>query len=292
MRVEKEADLRNYTTIKIGGKASFLCFPATYEEIFHAVRMAQDKGLPVFFLGRGSNTIFGDYKGVVIMTREFKEIKVRRKGNKVFVSAECGVPLSELVKLAVNMNLRGIYRLVGFPATVGGAVAMNAGAFGCETSQYIRSLLVMAWDGTIERLSAEELSFGYRSSPFPQMGIVLRADFEFATADFDVKKEYQLIKERRKRTQPINMPTSGSTFKNPPGTYAGQLLEKVGMKGYRVGDTALSDLHANFLVNLGRGKFTEVIKVLQEAKKRVYEEFGIELEEEVRIVESCGAYGR
>ncbi len=292
MHIEKEADLTNYTTIKIGGKASFLCFPSTYEEVYQAIRMAQDKDLPVFFLGRGSNTIFGDYKGVVIVTKELREMKVRQEGNKVYVSAECGVPLSQLIKLAVDMNLKGIYRLAGFPATVGGAVAMNAGAFGSETSQYLKSLLVMFWDGTIERLSAQELSFGYRSSPFPEMGIVLRADFEFDIADFDVKKEYQLIKERRKRTQPINMPTAGSTFKNPPGAYAGELLEKVGMKGYRVGDTALSDLHANFLVNLGRGKFTEVIKILKEAKRRVYEEFGIELEEEVRIVESCGAYGR
>ncbi|WP_340695673.1 UDP-N-acetylmuramate dehydrogenase [Hydrogenobacter thermophilus] len=292
MHIERDVSLAQYTTIKIGGRAGFLCFPNTYSELVLAVKMAQDKGLPIFILGRGSNTIFGNFEGFVISTKNFRDIKIYQEDNKVLVEAGCGLPLSELVKVALDLNLDGIYRLVGFPATVGGAVAMNAGAFGCEVSHYIKSVLVMDWEGRLHKIDIKDVSFSYRSSPFPEMGVVLKVEFEFFKANFDVKAEYNLIKEKRKLTQPINMPTSGSTFKNPPKAYAGELLEKVGMKGYKIGDVAFSQVHANFLVNLGNGKVGDVIKILHEAKRRVYEEFGIELQEEVKVIESCSTHGR
>ncbi|MCS7262302.1 MAG: UDP-N-acetylmuramate dehydrogenase [Aquificaceae bacterium] len=284
--------LKTLTTIGIGGTASWFAEPIDVSELRECLRFALDNSLEVFPLGRGANTIFGDFDGLVLSTRRLKGIKVERKEKALRVEVMAGTPLSELVNLSLRENLEGFYRLAGFPATVGGAVAMNAGAFGYETSRHLVELEFMDWESRVHAVKASELEFSYRSSPFPEMGIVVSAVFELPFCAGSVREEYQRVVSRRKSTQPINVPTSGSTFKNPPGDYAGRLLEKVGMKGYRVGDVAFSDLHANFLVNLGNGSYTQVVKILEEAKRRVYEEFGITLQEEVKLVESGCADGR
>ena len=292
MVIQKNIKLSPFTTIKVGGIAKYFSQPMNEEELRHAIFFARDKDLEVFPLGRGANTIFGDFEGLVLSTVNFRGIEVEKKDQYFLIRAKAGTPLSELVKLSLEENLEGFYRLGGFPATVGGAVAMNAGAFGYEISQHLVEVVFIDWEGRLLSAKREDLNFSYRKSPFPELGIVLMATFEVPTAMHKVEEEFERIRKKRKQTQPINMPTSGSTFKNPQGEYAGRLLEKVGMKGYRMGDIAFSELHANFLVNLGRGSYKQVVKIIQEAKKRVFEEFGIVLEEEVRLVEGCGAYGR
>ena len=291
MVIEKNIKLSPFTTIKVGGIASYFSQPMDEEELKHVIFFAQDKGLEVFPLGRGANTIFGDFDGLVLSTVNFRGIEVEKKDQYFLIRAKAGTPLSELVKLSLEENLEGFYRLGGFPATVGGAVAMNAGAFGYEISHHLVEVIFMDWEGRIQNARKEDLHFSYRKSPFPELGIVLMATFKVPTTKHSVEEEFERIRRKRKQTQPINMPTSGSTFKNPQGEYAGRLLEKVGMKGYRMGDIAFSELHANFLVNLGKGSYKQVVKIIQEAKKKVFEEFGIVLEEEVRLVEGCGAYG-
>lgn len=291
-KIQTGMKLKTLTTIGIGGTASWFAEPIDVSELRECLRFALDNSLEVFPLGRGANTIFGDFDGLVLSTRRLKGIKVERKEKALRVEVMAGTPLSELVNLSLRENLEGFYRLAGFPATVGGAVAMNAGAFGYETSRHLVELEFMDWESRVHAVKASELEFSYRSSPFPEMGIVVSAVFELPFCAGSVREEYQRVVSRRKSTQPINVPTSGSTFKNPPGDYAGRLLEKVGMKGYRVGDVAFSDLHANFLVNLGNGSYTQVVKILEEAKRRVYEEFGITLQEEVKLVESGCADGR
>ncbi len=290
--IKKNVSLREYTTIKIGGKAKYLAKPRSERELIDCVRWAADKGLSVFILGRGANTIMGDFDGLVINTRNLTKIQIREEKEGFYVRAQCGVPLWELVKLALSENLEGIYKLGGFPATVGGAVAMNAGAFGYEIKDNLASVKFLGWDLEIYTGCNEDFSFSYRSSPFPELGLVLSVEFFFRRSPKSVKQEYERIRQKRIMTQPINMPTSGSTFKNPAGDYAGRLLEMVGMKGYRVGDVAFSNFHANFLVNLGEASFHDVIRILEEAKKRVYETFGIVLEEEVRLVASSSVDGR
>jgi len=292
MSIQKSVKLSPFTTIKVGGIAKYFSQPTDEEELKHAIFFAQDKGLEVFPLGRGANTIFGDFDGLVLSTANLRGIEIENRDEYFLIRAKAGTPLSELVKLSLEENLEGFYRLGGFPATVGGAVAMNAGAFGYEISQHLVEVVFIDWEGRLQIAKKEDLHFSYRKSLFPELGIVLMATFEVPTAMHKVEEEFERIRKKRKQTQPINMPTSGSTFKNPQGEYAGRLLEKVGMKGYRMGDIAFSELHANFLVNLGRGSYKQVVKIIQEAKKRVFEEFGIVLEEEVRLVEGCGAYGR
>ncbi|MCS7171019.1 MAG: UDP-N-acetylmuramate dehydrogenase [Aquificaceae bacterium] len=292
MKLLKHVKLSSFTTIGVGGTARYFCEPKNIEDIIHVLLFALDKGLEVFPLGRGANTIFGDFDGIVLNLRRLRGIRIQKADETFLIEAMAGEPLSELVKLSIEENLEGLYRLAGFPATVGGAVAMNAGAFGYEIRKNLLEVKFLDWEGRPHRVKVKELDFSYRSSPFPELGFVVSALFEVPKAEVSVKEQHRAIVKKRKQTQPINMPTSGSTFKNPPEDYAGRLLEKVGMKGYRLGQVAFSDIHANFLVNLGGGTYTQVVRIIEEAKRRVFEEFGIILEEEVRLVEGSGAYGR
>jgi len=284
-------DLSRFTTIKIGGKADYLLFPSSYGEVKEAILFSKEKDLPLFLLGGGSNTIPGDIGGVVVGLSKLRGMKVISEGDTFYVEVLAGTPLKEVISLSIKENLEGIYKLAGFPATVGGAVAMNAGAFGVEFSNFLKEVLYVSWSGELVRARAEELVFSYRSSPFPKEGIVLSCTLELRKARENVLEDFKKIRRVRKDSQPINQPTSGSTFKNPNGNYAGRLLELVGMKGCRVGNVAFSEKHANFMVNLGGGTFEQVKALVEEAKRRVFEEFGIVLEEEVRLVESCGSDG-
>ncbi len=291
MRLEKEIALSKYTTIGIGGVAKYMAFPENTKQVRECLKIAQWEDIPLFVLGRGANTIFGDFEGIVINTKMLRDLKIRERDGGLEITAQAGVPLNTLVELGVRENLEGIYRLVGFPATVGGAIAMNAGAFGYEISQHLKAVKFLSYEGEEILLKREELNFSYRSSPFPSMGIILESVFFFPKLNYGVYEEYERIKSKRKESQPIQMPTAGSTFKNPSTDSAGRLLEKVGMKGYRVGQVAFSEKHANFLINLGGAVFEDVVKIINHAKRKVFEEFGIELEEEVRLVESSSANG-
>ncbi|MDQ7038074.1 MAG: UDP-N-acetylmuramate dehydrogenase [Aquificota bacterium] len=287
----KGADLSKLTTLKVGGRADLLVIPNKVEDVRESVLLSREKDVPLFILGGGSNTVFGDVKGIVLWLRRLRGMKVVSSAEGFLVEVMAGTPLSDLVILSVRENLEGIWRLTGFPATVGGAVSMNAGAFGAEMKDFLTSVTFMDWEGNVHRVRAEEIEFSYRRSPFPGIGIVLSCELFLKRSELPVREEITKIRTLRKRTQPVNLPTSGSTFKNPYPRHAGDLLERVGMKGYRSGDIAFSNIHANFLVNLGEGRFEDVVRIIEEAKRRVLEEFGIVLEEEVRIVEDSGSDG-
>ncbi len=289
--IKKGVDLSRCTTIRVGGAARFFATPADVDELVECVKFAQDMDIPIFILGGGSNTVFGNVNGLVVSMALLRNMKVMETEQGLSISAQAGVPLKDIVSLGVKKNLKGIYKLLGFPATVGGAVSMNAGAFGVEISEFIREVEFISWSCERVRVDAKELKFGYRSSPFPEAGIVSSVVFHIGKATEPVVEDYKTIRRKRKKSQPINMPTSGSTFKNPREGFAGELLERAGMKGYKVGDIAFSTVHANFMVNLGSARVDEVRKLISKAKERVYEEFGVRLEEEVRIVEDSGVDG-
>ncbi|WP_448584590.1 UDP-N-acetylmuramate dehydrogenase [Thermocrinis sp.] len=291
MRLEKKVSLSKYTTIRIGGVAEFMSYPKSFEDVRECINISQWEDIPIFVLGRGANTIFGDFCGLIINTKFLNALKVKDVGYGLEVVAQAGVPLSKLVELGLRENLEGIYKLAGFPATVGGAIAMNAGAFGYEISNHLKSVKFLLYDGKIAQEHRENLEFSYRRSPFPEKGIVLEAVFLFPKAGYQTIQEYEIIRLKRKQSQPIQMATAGSTFKNPYPHSAGKLLEEVGMKGYKLGNIAFSEKHANFLINLGKASFEEVVKIINVAKKKVFEEFGIELQEEVKLIESSSPYG-
>lgn len=284
-------DLSKLTSIGIGGKAKYLLLPEKIQDLSTAIQMSREKNLPIFILGGGSNTVFGDVEGFVVSLERLRGVRIREEKGCLLVEALAGTPLKEVATLALRENLEGIYKLLGFPATVGGAVAMNAGAFGVEMKVFIEELTYMDWSGRLVKLRGEEVDFSYRSSPFPSIGVVVSCLLRLRRSERDVLEDYKRIRDIRRKTQPLNLPTSGSTFKNPLPEKAGALLERVGMKGYRVGGVAFSQKHANFLINLGGGSLKEVRELIAEAKRRVYEEFGINLEEEVRLIEDSGSDG-
>lgn len=291
MDIEKWVKLAPLTTIKIGGKAELLGKPTSKEELIKLITLSKEKDKPILILGNGSNTILGDVKGVVIDMSKLRGVEVSSTGGTFYLKAFAGTPLKEVIGIALRNNLQGIYKLLGFPASVGGAVAMNAGAFGVEIKDFLWEVEYITWEGELVSCKASELHLSYRSSPFPELGVVVSCTFKLSLSDKPVSEEYAKIRKKRKASQPINLPTSGSTFKNPYPQHAGMLIEKVGMKGYRTGDVAFSEKHANFLVNLGEGSFEEVKRIIGEAKRRVHEEFGVNLEEEVKLIEDSGLDG-
>lgn len=291
MEIFKDFDLGNLTSIRIGGRASFFSEPSSVEEVARLIKFSREKDMPLFVLGGGSNTIFGEVKGLVISLRRLRGMRVEERNGRVLVEVLAGTPLQEIVSFAVKNELEGIYRLMGFPASVGGAVAMNAGSFGSEMKDFIEEVSFLDWEGNLITKKREEIDFSYRSSPFPKEGVVVSCKLLLKRSEVSVKKEFEKIRIERKRSQPINLPTSGSTFKNPYPMFAGELLERVGMKGFRKGGVSFSEKHANFLVNLDRGKFEEVRSLIEEAKRRVFEKFGVKLEEEVRLIEDSGSDG-
>ena len=291
MELLRDFDLSRLTSIRIGGRTKYLAVPESVEDLSRVILTSREKDLPLFLLGGGSNTIFGNVEGFVVSLSRMRGMRVRGGDEGLLVEALAGTPLKEITALALRENLEGVYRLLGFPASVGGAVAMNAGAFGVEIKDFLVEVRYLDWSGKLRTARREELEFSYRSSPFPELGVVVSCLFRFRRSGKPVGEDYRRIRDVRRRTQPINLPTSGSTFKNPLPKKAGELLEKVGMKGFRVGGVAFSEKHSNFLVNTGGGSIEDVKRLVEEAKRRVYEEFGVRLEEEVRLVEDSGSDG-
>ncbi|AAC06766.1 UDP-N-acetylmuramate dehydrogenase [Aquifex aeolicus] len=287
----KNVPLQNLTTIKIGGRVSFYAEPSDLKEISLCIDFSKSRDIPLFVLGNGSNTIFGDVRGLVVNLKNLKGFKVKEIKGKFFVEAFSGTPLKDLIRFSVKENVKSFYKLLGFPASVGGAVSMNAGAFGVEISDFLKEVYFVDWEGKLQKAKRDELNFSYRKSPFPKLGIVFKVVFEFERSKENILPKYEKIRRIRKEKQPINLPTSGSTFKNPEGNFAGKLLEKAGLKGFRLKNVGFSEKHANFLVNYGGGTFSEVVDLINIAKERVYENFGIVLEEEVKLIESSGSDG-
>jgi len=280
MIINKNADLKDFTTIKIGGVGSYMFFPENEKEFLDIYKKYKNDKL--YILGKGSNTIFGDFNGVLINTKYFYDVKIQEAKEGILVKASAGVPLKDLIKLSIENNVEEFYKLIGFPASIGGAIAMNAGAYGVEIFDFIKGVWFIDEEEIIYK-PKEEIFYTYRKTEFENKP-VLYGEFLFRKSHQDIKPLAQTINQKRIEAQPLNMPTSGSTFKNPKGNFAGKLLEAVGLKGYRIKDIGFSQKHANFLINYQNASFQNVIDILSIAKERVYKAFNIILEEEIKLI--------
>jgi len=280
--------LRDYTTIKIGGVSKCFFLPKTVKELVETVpKLVQD--YPLHFLGGGSNTIFGNFKGCVVYLGNLRGFKLLKETDR-YVELEilAGTPLRELTKPSIEKSWSGLEGLFGIPRiTLGGAVAMNASAYGFEVGNLVREIKFLDLK-TFEVKRDRTPLFGYRTSEFPQKGLIISAILRLEKTDRNVRETIKMLNLKRRRNQPLNLPTAGSTFKNPEGFYAGKLLQEVGLKGFCTEKgLCFSNKHANFLVNLlKKAELGDVLKLLDLAKERVYTAFGILLEEEVKIVET------
>ncbi|WP_029521408.1 UDP-N-acetylmuramate dehydrogenase [Persephonella sp. IF05-L8] len=284
---EENVDLSKFCTIKIGGSAKKIYFPKNKQEIIDLIKLSTDTGKPFFPIGIGSNTVFSDgiLEHIFVSTKNLKKYEIIEKEGLFYIKAQAGVSFKTINSIIKKYNLEGFENLSGIPATIGGAVVMNAGAFGSEIADIIHEVIWIDKGGNIHKLKREEIDFKYRHSPFQKNGFVFEATIKLKPSDKNIAQIIKKHLEERNKKQPLNLPTSGSTFKNPPNYAAGYLLEKAGLKGYRIGNVAFSDKHANFLVNFGGGKFKELKELIQTAERRIGELYKIKLEREIEIVE-------
>ncbi len=283
--VLKNEPMRKHTTFKIGGNADFVVFPETSEQIVSVLVLAKEENIPVTILGNGSNVLVGD-KGirgiVVIISKNMSRIEI--DGNKVRAGA--GVLLSKLANVIYENSLKGFEFASGIPGSLGGAIYMNAGAYGEEISGIVESVTYIDCENNIKTIPLCECDFGYRHSLFEcQGGIVTECTLCLEKGDkAEIKEKTEDLRERRTSKQPLDKPSAGSTFKRPEGYFAGALIEQSGLKGFKIGGAEISKKHAGFVVNNGNATAKDVLDVIKHAQKTVKEKFGIELEPEIRVI--------
>ena len=282
----EQEPLAAHTTFKIGGPAAVFVQPADEAQLCQAVRLCRELAVPCYLLGNGSNILFGDrgYAGAVVSLAGMKR-EVRREGDTL--TAPAGMQLSVLCTAALRAGLTGLEFAYGIPGTVGGAVYMNAGAYGGEMKDVLASVRYLTADGQIVEAPAAELDLGYRHSVFESNGgCILSAAVRLAPGDPEaIAARMDDLMGRRRDKQPLDKPSAGSTFKRPVGAFAGALIEQCGLRGYRHGGAAISEKHCGFVVNLGGATCADVLALCAEVQKIVKDQTGFTLEKEIRVVE-------
>jgi UDP-N-acetylmuramate dehydrogenase len=283
-RVLFDVPMKQFTSMKVGGPADCLFFPNGVDELGKVIRCARRKGIPFLILGKGTNLVVRD-KGVrgwvINLTQGMKKIEIDGE----IVEAEAGLSLQRLVQFSIQKGLTGLEPFSGIPGTVGGGVAMNAGAWGAELKDVLLSVTLMREEGEIVERSRSRLRFSYRGLVIPSSWIILKGRFQLRKGKKEeILERVKSYSEMRKRKQPLDYPSAGSIFKNPKEGPAGKWIEEAGLKGFQIGQAMISDRHANFIINLGRAKAEEVIRLMEFVEKKVYEEKGISLEREVKVV--------
>lgn len=277
--------MKKHTTFRIGGPARFFCQPGSAAQLAETIAACEREGMPWYILGNGSNVLVSDagFDGVVIQL--FHNLEGARIEG-CLLELEAGVLLVKAAHLAAKAGLTGLEFASGIPGTVGGALVMNAGAYGGEMKDVVREALVMKRDGTLLRLSREELELGYRTSIIAREGyVVLSALLELREGNAaEIEARMQELKEARTAKQPLEYPSAGSTFKRPEGYFAGKLIMDAGLCGYRVGGAQVSEKHCGFVINTGDATAEDVRKLIDHVKAEVRKQFHVELEMEVKTL--------
>ena len=278
--------LSRHTTFQIGGPAAVFCRPETPAQLLRTLELCREHGVRSYLLGNGSNTLFSDagFDGAVVCTVEMKR-PVTVSGN--VLRAAAGAPLGTVCRKAQQAGLAGLAFAFGIPGTVGGAVYMNAGAYGGELKQVLRRVTFLDRALRLDSLPVQELALGYRTSRFEtEGGVILEAEFSLAPGDpAAIEAEMQELMARRREKQPLELPSAGSTFKRPQGAFAGALIEQAGLRGFAVGGAAVSTKHCGFVVNTGGATCADVVALTEEVARIVYEKTGYRLEREIRVVQ-------
>jgi UDP-N-acetylmuramate dehydrogenase len=283
-RVLFDVPMRKYTSLKVGGPAECLLFPKDIKELRKVILHARRKNIPLFVLGKGTNLIVRD-RGisgwVVSLTQGMKRIRMDGE----YLEAEAGCLLQQLVQISVQKGLAGLEPFFGIPGTVGGGLAMNAGAWGVEMKDVVHSVILMKGDGEVVEKPRSKLRFSYRSLTLPSSSIILKGSFHLRKGRREEGLErVKSFSELRKKNHPLDYPSAGSVFKNPKEGPAGRWIDEIGLKGFSIGQAMISNRHANFIVNQGKASAEDVLHLIEWVEKRVYEEKGISLEREVRVV--------
>ena len=282
-QVLTDEPMKKHTTFRIGGPADYLVLPQKTEEIGEIVACCKKMNVPWYVMGNGSNLLVADQgvRGVVIqLLRNFNKIVVQQ--NKI--SAQAGAGNALIARQALDASLTGFEFAAGIPGTIGGAVVMNAGAYGGEMKDIITEVTVLDEQGEIQIIPVDNLELGYRTSIIARKGyIVLEVCLELNNGQADeIKSRMDELKEQRVTKQPLDYPSAGSTFKRPEGYFAGKLIMDAGLRGFTVGGAQISEKHCGFVINKGNATAQDVIDLMEETKKIVMEKFGVVLEPEVK----------
>ena len=276
--------LKQYTYTKVGGAADYLAFPRNQYELKRIVTFANAHEIPWMVLGNSSNIIVrdGGIEGFVIMFDHFHDVRV----NGYVIEAEAGAKLIDVTHVARYHSLTGFEFACGIPGSIGGAVYMNAGAYGGEIAHILQSCKVLTPEGEIKTLSASDLAFGYRHSKIQETGdVVISAKFALAPGNYDqINQEMARLTHLRELKQPLEYPSCGSVFKRPVGHFAGQLISEAGLKGYRIGGVEVSEKHAGFMINVDHGTAKDYEDLIAHVIATVEKSAGVTLEREVRII--------
>ncbi len=284
-RVLRDEPMALHTTFRIGGPASYFVMPETAEEMAAVMKLCTEEQIPYFILGNGSNLLVGDggYEGVVIqLYKNYNQVKI--EGTKI--TAQAGAMLIRVAKEAGRAGLTGLEFASGIPGTIGGAMVMNAGAYGGEMKDVVTAVTVLTKDGKLKKLSCEEMQFGYRRSIVEEAGyLVLEAEMELQQGELAaIEARMEELTAQRKEKQPIEYPSAGSTFKRPEGYFAGKLIMDAGLRGYRVGGAQVSEKHCGFVINAGGATAADVIQLMEDVNAKVQAQFGVALEPEVKRI--------
>ena len=276
--------LKQYTYTKVGGAADYLAFPRNQYELKRIVTFANAQEIPWMVLGNSSNIIVRDsgIEGFVIMFDHFHDVRV----NGYVIEAEAGAKLIDVTHVARYHSLTGFEFACGIPGSIGGAVYMNAGAYGGEIAHILQSCKVLTPEGEIKTLTVEELAFGYRHSKIQETGdVVISAKFALAPGNYDqIDQEMARLTHLRELKQPLEYPSCGSVFKRPVGHFAGQLISEAGLKGHRIGGVEVSEKHAGFMINVDHGTAKDYEDLIAHVIATVEKSSGVTLEREVRII--------
>ena len=277
--------MASHTTFKIGGPADYFVKPETVEELAAVLKLCKEEEIPYFILGNGSNLLVGDkgFRGVVIqLYKNFDGMNIEG----TTVTAKAGAMLVRVAKESGKAGLTGLEFASGIPGTIGGAMVMNAGAYGGEMKDVVTSVTALTKDGEIKKLSAEEMNFRYRGSVIEDEGyIVLEAEMELKEGNLEeIQARMAELTVQRKKKQPIEYPSAGSTFKRPEGYFAGKLVQDAGLRGFQVGGAQVSEKHCGFVINAGGATAADVMSLMQQVSDKVNEQFGVTLEPEVKRI--------
>ena len=282
--VRCDEPMSSHCTFRAGGTAKYYVIPDEYKKVRDVLRLCVEENIPYYVIGNGSNLLVQDdgFDGVIIEI-DSALAKIEINGNEIV--AKAGAKLSKIAVKALNESLTGFEFAHGIPGNLGGAVTMNAGAYGGEMKDVLKWVKVLDNNGEMKTLKAEELELGYRTSVIvKEKMIVLEACIELHEGNRDeIEMHMKELMAKRKEKQPLEYPSAGSTFKRPEGYFAGKLIQDAGLKGYRVGGAMVSEKHSGFVINYDNATATDIINLMKNVRKKVYEEFQVTLEQEVKI---------
>lgn len=280
-------DMSSHTTLRIGGPADIYAVPKDVLSLKYLLLYLNGKDIPITAIGGGSNILISDegIKGAVISSLFLKRIEViERDSNSVRLFVESGTSIQSLLNLSKEEGFSGLEGLSGIPGFLGGAVKGNAGSFGVEIADVIESITIMDFTGNISVIEKKDLGFGYRRSNIPE-GFILSAIIRLRLDDPQkVSESISSYLEEKRKNQPLSSFSAGCVFKNPEGAKAGKLIDDAGCKGMRRGDIEVSERHANFFINKGKGTASDFLSLMDDVRKKVFEYYGIELEPEIKII--------